>query len=122
QLKKNVLKSWKDSQLMSQLNLSRTDFDRLFSGLLKVTEAIGRHWRLYQEVASIEALKTDIIKHSRVSAELADGLFAQFIDSETKLSQFIIANHLAATGNRLQSIRWRIDVVISDRFLAKIME
>ena len=122
ELKRSVLDQWKQSQLMAQLGLSKSDFDRLFAGLLKITECIGRNFRMYTEKSSPAQLKKDVAKYSRLSEELTELIFDRFVDSPSQAPKFLIVNNWAATGNRLISVRWRIDVVISDRFLAKIME
>ena len=124
--KNRLLKHWKDSQVSVQLGLNRTDFDRLFAGLLNVTECIGQNFRLYQDNnhhhRSLSILRSEVIKHSKFSEDLIEMIFAQFYDGNYIPRPIILTNRWEATGNRLVSIRWRLDVVISDSHLAKIME
>lgn len=121
-LKQVVLKQWKDSQLMVQLNLSRNDFDRLFAGLLKITETIGRNFSAYQSRSAVNQLKTEILRYGHLSSELTELIFVQFFNRNTGAPSFLISNNWSSTGNRMVSLRWRIDVIISDRYLSKIIE
>lgn len=118
-LKQLVLKQWKDSQLMVQLNLSRSDFDRLFAGFLKITEIISRNFCAYQSRLAVDQLKSEIQRHGRLSTELTELIFAQFINQQTGKPSSLITYNWSSTGNRLISLRWRIDVVITNRSLSK---
>lgn len=117
-LKQQTFKQWKDSQLMVQLNLSRSDFDRFFAGLIKITETISRNFCSYKSRSAVDQLKSEIQRHGRLSTELTELVFARFINQQTGTPSSLKPNW-SSTGNRLELLQWRIDVVITNRSLEK---
>ncbi|KAJ6222531.1 hypothetical protein RDWZM_001076 [Blomia tropicalis] len=118
-IKNVILEQWKQSQMMIQLNLSTSDFDRLFSGLLTIIQNIKRYYNFYENENLIPKAKNDFISYTKMSSKVIDIIFQLFIqnrkiDNSPKLK--------IGKRQRLDRIEWRIDVVISDRSLNKIME
>lgn len=117
-LKQDVLDYWRATQLMKQLNLAGSDFNLFFAGLLNVTQVMGRNCEVYRDK---KLLVDDIVRYSKLPTEIINQLMSRFVPPASGLSHYIPL-YTSGTGNRIVSMTWRIDVVISDRHLGKIME
>lgn len=117
-LKRDVLEYWRATQLMKQLNLAGSDFNLFFAGLLNVTQVIGRNCEVYIDK---KMLVDDIVRYSKLPTEIINQLMARFILPSSGLNHYFPLYN-SGTGNRILSMTWRIDVIISDRHLSKIME
>lgn len=114
--KLSILDCWQSHGICDQLNLTGHDFDLFWSGMYKLVHTLLKHIHHHP---SANELISDVIKHSKCPS----GVVAQIVE---QISSMNLENQLAltphATGNRLISMKWHLDVIIFDERMTKIME
>ena len=118
-VRENVHKHWKKSQIMLQLNLTSQDFDRIFSGLMKLFQNLKNFVDKKKIDEEFGSLKTSVQQQIRVPEELLNLIFERLFDHQT--GQRKICTIPKVYGNMILAIKWRLDVIVADLSLSKVL-
>lgn len=123
-IRQQTLKQWNTNAAILPLNLTLSDFDRIFSGLLNLSKIISSWFGKYSN--NISQLRQSILKQWKISEKIIDLLLDKFFHDSFQNKQPNLVTFYSfntnAIGYRLISIKWQLNLAISDQFSSKILE